>query len=197
MIDRINGYLYRLQDCIDKLNREEINTLINLLLLARNENRTIFIMGNGGSAATASHFCCDFNKGMSFGKDKKFKMICLNDNIATMLAYANDTDYSNVFVEQLKNFFNKGDIVIGISGSGNSKNVLKAIEFANSNGGITIGLTGFNGGILKQIAGYSVNTNINDMQITEDIHMMLCHMIYNILTNQKSEIRKELVYDLP
>lgn len=197
MIDRINGYLYRLQDCIDKLNREEINTLINLLLLARNENRTIFIMGNGGSAATASHFCCDFNKGMSFGKDKKFKMICLNDNIATMLAYANDTDYSNVFVEQLKNFFNKGDIVIGISGSGNSKNVLKAIEFANSNGGITIGLTGFNGGILKQIARYSVNTNINDMQITEDIHMMLCHMIYNILTNQKSEIRKELVYDLP
>ena len=197
MIDRINGYLYRLQDCIDKLNREEINTLINLLLLARNENRTIFIMGYGGSLKTVRHFSFYFNKGMSFGKDKKFKMICLSDNIATMLAYANDTDYSNVFVEQLKNFFNKGDIVIGISGSGNSKNVLKAIEFANSNGGITIGLTGFNGGILKQIARYSVNTNINDMQITEDIHMMLCHMIYNILTNQKSEIRKELVYDLP
>ena len=197
MIDRINGYLYRLQDCIDKLNREEINTLINLLLLARNENRTIFIMGNGGSSAKGNPFFFGFNKGKSVGKDKKFKMICLNDNIATMLAYANDTDYSNVFVEQLKNFFNKGDIVIGISGSGNSKNVLKAIEFANSNGGITIGLTGFNGGILKQIARYSVNTNINDMQITEDIHMMLCHMIYNILTNQKSEIRKELVYDLP
>ena len=86
-------------------------------------------------------------------------------------------------VEQLKNFLNKGDIVIGISGSGNSKNVLRAIEYANSNGGISIGLTGYNGGILKQIAKYSVNAKIDDMQISEDIHMMLCHMTYSILMN--------------
>ena len=92
-------------------------------------------------------------------------------------------NYDDVFVEQLKNFLNKGDIVIGISGSGNSKNVLRAIEYANSNGGISIGLTGYNGGILKQIAKYSVNAKIDDMQISEDIHMMLCHMTYSILMN--------------
>ena len=108
-------------------------------------------------------------------------MVCLNDSIPTMLAYANDVNYEYVFVEQLKNFLNKGDIVIGLSGSGNSKNVLNAIEYANSKNAITIGLTGYDGGFLKKICRYSVNANINDMQISEDIHMMLCHMAYSIL----------------
>lgn len=187
MIGKINNYLGRLQNCIDRLDRNEIDVFIKLLLQARDEGRTIFIMGNGGSAASASHFCCDFNKGMSFGQDKKFKMICLNDNVATMMAYANDVSYENVFVEPLKNFFKEGDIVIGISGSGNSRNVLKAVEYANSHGGITIGLTGYDGGILKQISRYSVNANIDDMQITEDIHMIFCHMIYNILMIQNAD----------
>lgn len=193
MIDGINNYLNSLQNCIDNLDRQEIDTFIKLLLQVRNEGRTIFVMGNGGSAATASHFCCDFNKGMSYEQDKKFKMICLNDNVATMMAYANDVSYENIFVEPLKNFFKDGDVVIGISGSGNSKNVLKAIEYANAHNGITVGITGYNGGILKQISKYSVNANINDMQITEDIHMILCHMIYNILMTQK--LGKELVYE--
>lgn len=183
MIDKINNYIDNLKLCLDNLDRAEINMFINLLIQARDEGRSIYIMGNGGSASSASHFCCDFNKGMSYKQDKKFKMLCLNDNVATMLAYANDVNYDDVFVEQLKNFLNKGDIVIGISGSGNSKNVLRAIEYANSNGGISIGLTGYNGGILKQIAKYSVNAKIDDMQISEDIHMMLCHMTYSILMN--------------
>ncbi len=194
MIEGINNYLSRLQNCIDNLDRKEIDTFIKLLLQVRDEGRTIFILGNGGSAATASHFCCDFNKGMSYGLDKKFKMICLNDNVATMMAYANDVSYENIFVEPLKNFFKEGDMVIGISGSGNSKNVLKAIEYANEHNGLTIGLTGYNGGDLKKIAKYSVNANINNMQITEDIHMIFCHMIYDILINQNIENRKELIY---
>ena len=193
MINGINGYCESLKHCIDGLNKEEIDNFIRLLLEARNNKKHIFIMGNGGSASTASHFCCDFNKGMSYLKEDKFKMICLNDNIPTMLAYANDVSYDNVFVEQLKNFLEEGDLVIGISGSGNSKNVLNAIDYANKQGAVTVGLTGFNGGALKQISKYSVNADVNDMQITEDIHMMICHLIYSNIAGAFSKQNKEFV----
>ena len=138
-------------------------------------------MGNGGSAATASHWVCDFNKGCSINPNnnnssKRFKMICLNDNIATMLAYANDTSYDDIFVEQLRNYFSPGDVVIGISGSGNSNNVLKAINYTNENGGITIGLCGFNGGMLYSIAHVPILANIHDMQKVEDVHTIITHM---------------------
>ena len=189
----INNYFDLLKETIDNLDRTELETFINLLLSTRDSGKNIYIMGNGGSGATAIHFCCDFNKGMSYQQDKKFRMICLNDNVATMLAYSNDVSYDNVFVEQLKNFLNEGDVVIGISGSGNSKNILKAIEYANQNGGISIGITGYNGGILKQISKYSVNANVDNMQVTEDIHMMICHMIYHILMNEKYESKKEAI----
>ena len=194
MENAINNYFNLLKNTIDNLDRKELAVFINILLEARDRGKFIYIMGNGGSASTASHFVCDFNKGMSYEQDKKFKMICLNDNIASMLAYANDTGYENIFVEQLKNFLKPNDIVIGISGSGNSKNILKAVEYANSIGAITIGLTGYSGGKLKAMVDYSVNTNINDMQISEDIHMMICHLIYNILMTQNYEKTKELVY---
>lgn len=184
MKNSINNYFNSLKETLDNLNRNEVENFINVLLKAKENNKTIYIMGNGGSAATASHFVCDFNKGMSYNKDSRFKMICLNDNIPIMLAYANDLSYDDIFIEQLKNFLKKDDVVIGISGSGNSKNIIKAIEYANSIGAITIGLTGYNGGILKTISTFSVNTNINNMQITEDVHMSLCHMVYDILINQ-------------
>ena len=141
----------------------------------------IFICGNGGSASTASHFACDINKGVSYGLDKRFKIIPLTDNLATITAYTNDVEYDIVFVEQLRNFFNSGDVLIGISGSGNSKNVLHAIEYVNANGGRTIGWTGFNGGKLKEISHYSINANAMDMQISEDIHMISTHVMMKIL----------------
>ena len=134
-LNDIAEYFTKLKETEDNLDKNEVNTFINLLIKARDEGRTVFVMGNGGSAATASHFCCDFNKGASYGYDKRFKFICLNDNVATMMAYANDVSYEDAMLEQLKNFFKPGDYVIGISGSGNSKNVLKAIEYANKNGG--------------------------------------------------------------
>lgn len=181
MIDLINNYFDKLKKTLDNLDRKEIEIFLNLLIKARDEGKNIFIMGNGGSAATASHFVCDFAKGASYGKNKRFKFICLNDNVPIMMAYSNDVSYDDIFVEQLINQFTSGDIVIGISGSGNSKNVLKAIEFANNNGGTTIGITGYNGGRLKEITSYSVNTNVDDMQISEDIHMVLDHLCINIL----------------
>lgn len=178
----INDYLTTLQKTIDRLDRKEINQFINLMMQARDEEKNIFIMGNGGSASTASHFCCDFNKGASYQMPtKRFKFICLNDNVPTMMAYSNDVSYDDIFVEQLKNFFKPKDYVIGISGSGNSKNVIKAIEYANENKGITIGITGYNGGKLKQIAKYSVNMNIDNMQISEDLHMMLDHLTTTVI----------------
>ena len=183
MKELINGYFEKLKSTIDNLDRNEIEQFVKMLNTARENGNQIFIMGNGGSASTASHFCCDFNKGASYGfNDKKrFKFICLNDNIATMMAYSNDVSYDDVFVEQLKNFLQKDDVVIGISGSGNSKNVIKAIEYANASGAVTAGLTGYTGGKLKELAKYSVNVNINDMQVSEDIHMILCHMIMQIV----------------
>lgn len=183
---QINGYFRRLTDVIAGLNRDEINNFMNVLLRARDNGKNIFIMGNGGSGATASHYCCDFNKGMSYQQQSRFKLICLNDNIPTMLAYSNDVGYDDVFIEQLKNFLQPGDLVIGISGSGNSKNVIKAIDYANENGAETLGLSGFSGGLLKQRAKHSVHVNIDDMQITEDIHMALCHMMYSILMTDKN-----------
>ena len=108
-------------------------------------------------------------------QDKKFKFICLNDNIPSLMAYANDLSFEDIFVEQLKNFYQKGDIVIGISGSGNSMNVLKAIDYANENGGVTVGLTGYSGGKLIEMAQHNVHIPIDDMQIVEDLHMVLDH----------------------
>ncbi len=181
MLDKINTYLTKVQDCINKLDKNEIENLIKILIEKRNEDKQIFIMGNGGSASTASHFYCDFNKGLSYKKEKKFKFICLNDNIPAILAYANDISYDDIFVEQLKNLLNKDDLVIAISGSGNSKNVLKAVEYANSNNATTLAFTGYNGGKLKQIAHHSVNSNIDNMQISEDIHLILFHLAYSVI----------------
>lgn len=178
----IAGYVQRLQQAIDGLDHDAINLFIQTLLRARQEKRHIFIMGNGGSAATASHFCCDFNKGASHTSSSRFRFICLNDNVPTLMAYANDLSYDDIFVEQLKNLFEPGDIVIGISGSGNSTNVLKAMAYAKANGGMTIGLCGYDGGKLKKIASMSIHIAVNDMQISEDLHMILDHLTMNIIT---------------
>jgi D-sedoheptulose 7-phosphate isomerase len=177
----IKDYLSQEKGTLDKLSITDINDVINVFLTARDERKHIFVMGNGGSAATASHFVCDFNKGASYGYDKRFKFICLNDNYPTLLAYANDVSYEDVFVEHLKNFFVPNDVVVGISGSGNSKNIIKAIEYANENGGITVGLSGYNGGHLKQIAKHNIHVPIDDMQIVEDLHMTMDHLIMKVI----------------
>jgi D-sedoheptulose 7-phosphate isomerase len=178
----IDAYFAKLKSTVDAMSRQEINGFLSLLEEARDSGRTIFIMGNGGSAATASHYACDFNKGLSYGKDKRFRFVCLNDNVPTLTAYANDVGYDEVFREQLRNFLSPRDLVIGVSGSGNSKNVLAAIEYANSVGAETVGLSGFDGGALKRIAKHCVHVPVDNMQITEDVQMVLDHLIYSILT---------------
>jgi D-sedoheptulose 7-phosphate isomerase len=178
----INDYISQLKETLDNLERGEIVKLASLLEEARLNGNKVFIFGNGGSGSTATHFACDINKGASMGKEKRHRIIALTDNIPTMLAYSNDLSYDDVFIEQLKNFIDPGDIVIGISGSGNSKNIIKAIEYANAIGNTTIGITGYEGGKLRQISTFSVNANRNDMQISEDIHMILVHLMMKMLT---------------
>lgn len=179
--NEIAAYFEREKQVLDLIDKSSLSEVMNILEQARLDGRHIFIMGNGGSAATASHYCCDFNKGISLYKDKRYRMICLNDNVPTMMAYANDMSYDDVFVSPLQNFYQKGDVVIGISGSGNSENVVRAIQWSKEHGAVTIAFTGYNGGKLKQIAEYGVHIPVDDMQITEDLHMVLDHCMMKIL----------------
>lgn len=155
--------------------------LVEALKEALARNRTIYIFGNGGSGSTAAHFACDLNKGVSYQKSHRFKVICLNDNMPTLLAYANDVSYADVFVEQLKNFLQAEELVIGVSGSGNSPNVLKAVDYANAHGGRTFGICGFGGGQLAQLAQQALVVHSNDMQQVEDLHLIVFHMVMQIL----------------
>lgn len=184
--EQILTYFARVKATLDAISVESLSNLMNLLEKTRDEGKFVYIMGNGGSAATASHFVCDFNKGLLSDNRKSYRFVCLNDNLPTMMAWANDISYDEIFVGQLKNFLSEGDIVIGISGSGNSMNVVKAIEYANENGGITVGLTGYDGGKLKKIAHYNVHAPVDDMQITEDLHMILDHCMMKVLCNNKT-----------
>ncbi len=160
---------------------DKFEEILNIMLDAYEGEHSIFTMGNGGSGSTASHFACDINKGVSFGFEKRFRVICLNDNIPTMLAYANDNSYEHIFFEQLKNFLKPDDVVIGISGSGHSKNVIKAVQYANENGAISLAFIGFDVGKLAKMAKISIVIPVNDMQKVEDTHIILTHMIMQIL----------------
>lgn len=170
-------YLDRLKTVIDSFDLNAFDQLVRLIVEAYDAQTRIFIMGNGGSGSTASHLACDINKGCCIDLDKKFKMLCLNDNMPTVLALANDISYEAVFEEQLKNFFESGDLVIGISGSGNSENVLRAIRYASENGGRTVGWSGFGGGKLAPMVDLAFVADSHDMQQVEDAHMILAHMI--------------------
>ena len=144
---------------------------------------TIYICGNGGSASTASHFQNDFNKGISEYIDNKFRFYCLNDNVATLMAIANDIGYEEVFRFQITNKITDKDLFIGISGSGNSKNVLNAAEYAKEKGAKVVGITGYTGGKLKELADYRMHVDECDMQIDEDLHMTFDHMMMKIFYN--------------
>ena len=180
---KIQGYAEKVKQEIDRIDVNLINRLISLLVEARDNGKQVFIMGNGGSGGSASHIAGDFNKGLSLGqpRNKRYKFISLVDNTPTVLSLANDVSYDDIFVEQLKNFINPGDLVIGISGSGNSENVLRAACYAKKIGNTVIGLTGFDGGKLKTLSNLSVHIPINDMQVVEDVHMMLGHLVVSVL----------------
>ena len=178
---QIGDYFGRVISTLNGLDRKSIGAAAELVLETYENGGTIYIFGNGGSAANASHFCGDLIKGVSYGRERRFKVVCLNDNIPAIMAIANDISYADVFVEQLKNFAKPGDLVIGISGSGNSTNVVKAMEYAKGIGAKTIALCGFDGGKIKGIADICVHANIRDMEVSEDVHLVVMHCIKNVI----------------
>jgi D-sedoheptulose 7-phosphate isomerase len=176
-ISLIEDYIELEIDVLKKLDVNQINALMNAIEEARQNNATIYIMGNGGSASTASHFANDFNKGLSEYLTKKFNFVCLSDNIATLTAIANDIGYDSVFKFQLEGKLKCSDLMIAVSASGNSPNILAAVEYAVEVGAHSAGLIGFNGGKLKQMVDYPVQIPIHSMQVTEDLQMALDHLM--------------------
>ncbi len=177
----IQRYLHETIDTLNSLKQDDLTNLKDLLLETYDKGNTIYVFGNGGSGATASHFCGDLLKGVSLGLKKRFKVICLNDNMPGLLAIANDISYEEIFVEQLKNFLVDGDLVIGISGSGNSPNIVKAIKYANSKTAATVAICGFDGGEIKKLAQHSVHAKTNNMEIAEDVHSYVFHCVKTLL----------------
>jgi len=171
------AYLKALLEALSKIDLEKVEQAIAWLREAREQGRQVFVCGNGGSAATASHFVTDMVKGASYGRPRRFRILALTDSVSTLTAYANDVSYEAVFVEQLKNFAQPGDLVVGISGSGNSANVLRAIEYGNSIGCRTLALTGRDGGRLAPLAQLTIHVPEPHMGRIEDAHLVVCHMI--------------------
>jgi D-sedoheptulose 7-phosphate isomerase len=170
-------YRSELLKAIETIDLAAVERAIDVLRRAREEDRRIFVCGNGGSASTASHFATDILKGASFGRDKRFRIMALTDSLSTLTAYSNDVSYECVFVEQLKNFAEPGDVLVAISGSGNSPNVLRAMEYANSVGCHTIALSGRDGGKMGPLAKTEVRVAHPHMGRIEDGHMIVLHMI--------------------
>ena len=181
MIPLILDYLSKEIATLSKLDVTELTVAVDILSEAIKSGKTIYCFGNGGSASTASHFQNDFMKILN-PKWPEFQFECLNDNIATSMAIANDISYDEIFRFQLTNRLKPGDIVIAISGSGNSINVIKAVQYAKSQGNEVIALTGFNGGTLDILADVHLHVPVNDMQITEDIHLMFNHLLVSVLS---------------
>ena len=168
---------------LDSLDVSAINEMMQAILEAYQQEKRIYIFGNGGSSATASHYQNDFNKGLSENVQKKFNMVCLNNDLPTIMAIANDISFDEVFRYQLQGRIQPGELVIAISGSGNSANVINAVEYAKEQGNKVIGLCGYSGGKLKELADIPVHVDINNMQVVEDVHMILDHLMVTVFKN--------------
>ena len=194
-MDPVLKYLSELQVIIQELPRDSIQRVIDTLAEGRMKGKQTFIMGNGGSASTASHFVCDLVKNTRIDGINSFRVIGLSDNMPLITAYANDEGYENVFVQQLANFVQPDDIVIGISTSGKSPNVIRAIEHANEVGAITIGFTGFDGGLLGSMVDIHVHVPSDCIEQVEDIHLVLEHLICKTLREETQNwvVSKELL----
>lgn len=177
----IRQYLDQVQQVLCALPTERICEMVDVLLSANYVGSTVFVVGNGGSAATASHFACDLAKGTITPSRPRFRVMALTDNGPVMTAWSNDASYEDVFAEQLRNVIRRGDVVVAISGSGNSENVLRAVALASQVGGITIGLSGFSGGKLSTLVDVPVVVPCNCMEQIEDVHLTLCHLACSVL----------------
>jgi D-sedoheptulose 7-phosphate isomerase len=181
-------YKTELFEAIQKIDTAKVDRAVEWFREVLAADRHVFVCGNGGSGSTASHFVCDILKGASFNRDKRFRILSLCDSMPTLTAYSNDVDYDSAFTEQLKNYAREGDLVMAVSGSGNSPSVVKAIEYANSAGCKTIVLTGRDGGKLGQLGQLNIQVPVQHMGRIEDAHLVICHMIaYDLMQEPVAE----------
>ena len=195
-MESIRRYLDEVRDTLDLLPLERIQEVVDLLLSANYAGSTVFIMGNGGSAATASHFACDLAKGTITPGRPRFRVVALTDNVPLMTAWSNDVSYDNVFADQLSGLMRQADVVVAFSGSGNSPNVLQAVEVARRMEGVTIGFSGFAGGRLSTLVDLPVVVPCDCMEQIEDVHVVLCHLICTVLRERMRRIEPPLVQAL-
>ncbi len=182
-VDFMRGYIQRVQYLLAKLDLQSVADVIEVFIRARETDNTIFFVGNGGSAATAEHFANDLTVGASSGGGSLFRAVSLASNIATLTCIANDFGYADVFERQLRNLMRPGDVVVGISASGNSENVIKALKYAALNGGIPVAIVGFDGGQMKRVAHHVIHLSspMGDYGPVEDVQLLLDHMITQYL----------------
>jgi len=174
----VTSYFNTVVQVIAQMPLATVDRIAQMLFQAYESNRMIYLFGNGGSAALASHFACDLGKGAANGSGKRFQVLAFTDNVPLMTAWANDARYEDIFAEQLINFVRPADIAFGISGSGKSPNVLKALRVARNAGAVTIGLTGFQGGDMRSICDLCLVVPSDNMQIIEDLHLSVTHAVF-------------------
>jgi D-sedoheptulose 7-phosphate isomerase len=180
-------YFEELQRVVTVLSCDGIDQIADTLVKAYESERMVYTFGNGGSASLASHLACDLGKGTAYcNGGKRFRVLALTDNLPTLTAWANDSSYEDVFSEQLRNFVLPQDVAFAISGSGNSKNVLKALQVAREAGARTVGISGFQGGEMKSLCDICVVVPSNNMQIIEDLHLAMAHSIFRIVYSRMS-----------
>ena len=183
----LDSYKLRLNNLFDSIDIDMLESIIESIITAFKQGKTLYVAGNGGSAATASHIQADFQFFVRYFTKFRPKVVSLTDNIPLITAIGNDNSYDDIFVEQMKGMFNEGDLFLAISASGNSPNVVKAVEYANELGGKTIAFCGFNGGKLKELADMPLYTPNKDKDYgpIEDLHMILDHVMINFITQDK------------
>jgi D-sedoheptulose 7-phosphate isomerase len=180
-------YFEELQRVVIGLSHDCIDQMADALFRAYESERVVYTFGNGGSASLASHFACDLGKGTAYcNGGKRFRVLALTDNIPTLTAWANDSGYEDIFSEQLRNFVHPQDVAFAISGSGNSKNVLNALQVAREAGATTLGISGFQGGGMKSLCDICAVVPSNNMQIIEDVHLAMAHSIFRIVYSRMS-----------
>jgi len=185
-LTRTEEYLSEVSKIVSDLDRDSIDRAIQILYEAWSDDKQVFVIGNGGSASSSTHFACDLNKWVSDEADRKFRAFALVDNIPLMSALTNDNGWSDVYSEQLRNFYRKGDVLVAISvhgGSGSDKagpwsqNLLKAVKYVKDNGGKVVGLSGFDGGVLKEAADACIVVPANSTPHVEGMHLVLTHLM--------------------
>jgi len=190
--EQVQDYFVRLRSAVDVVPLSDVATLARLLLQAYDHNKFVITMGNGGHGATASHFINDLSKHTVVSdrknevvlSQKRFRAVCLLDSLSLVTAWANDMGYENVFVQQIANWVGEGDLVIAVSGSGNSENILRALALANERGAITVGIAGYQGGKMKQIVRHCIIVPAENDLLIEDMHLSIFHAVTSVVRRE-------------